>query len=467
MREFRLRLFIGLISAVLFLLGFVRTNALTPAREKGVLQTVPATPYIHYVSGIEPHRRALVVHGLDANKEFMQIFCSGLADAGFEVYAIDLPGHGDSTATFNGLDAAKAVEQSVSLLNPDIAVGHSMGAALLIDVAHEVSFGALVLISPAPTQVNGLQFDHTLATAERWDIPAVNTFIPQLEGAELRKFEWGMHSSALVNPGQIREIVSWLGGDAGRLRTGQRLLWLGIMFAAGIALAIVALPNRSPVSDDTCVFAQPEVLIRFVVAGFISIVVQRFFVVLRWVRLFAMDYMVSFLFVAGLALLASLVLRQQPISLRTKFGSGPAVFRKAIGAAAYVIIVLGLLTGSHLIHMTLNDGRWWRFIVIVAASFPLFLFDEVALRQACSGWQNAVVGITTRVLLAAWMAIGVLLFNRESAFLALLIGLILLFWIALWFVTALVHRNLRNATATALFAAIVQGWMFAAWFVTV
>jgi hypothetical protein len=462
-----LRLFIGIISAGLFLLGFERTAALQPAREKGILQTAPPTPYIHYISGIDPHRRVLVVHGLDSNKEFMQILCSALADGGFEVYSIDLPGHGDSTANFNGVLARKTLEQAVSLLNPDIAVGHSMGAALLIDLAHEVKFRTLVLISPVPTQVNGLQFENTLATTERWDIPVVNEFAPQLEGVELRKFGWGMHSSALVNPGQLREIVSWLGGDAARLRTVARLVWLGCMFAAGISLAIVLFPGRSQISNDAAAFSQTEMLISFVFAGGISIIVQRFVVVLRWVRLYATDYMVSFLFVAGLALLAILALQRRPIGFRVESAAGPVVFGKAIGAAAYVIVVFGLLTGSHLIHMTLTDGRWWRFIVIAAASFPLFLFDEIAVRHAGSGWRNAVVAIGTRALLTAWVATGVLMFNRESAFLALLMGLISSFWVALWFFTGLVGRNLQNAAATALFAALVQGWMFAAWFVTV
>jgi hypothetical protein len=65
------------------------------------------------------------------------------------------------------------------------------------------------------------------------------------------------------------------------------------------------------------------------------------------------------------------------------------------------------------------------------------------------------------------MATGVLLFSRESAFLVLLLGLLLLFWVALWLFTSLVRRNVQNSAATALFAALVQGWMFAAWFVTI
>jgi pimeloyl-ACP methyl ester carboxylesterase len=462
-----LRILAGIVSAGLFVFAFAQAAALEPARQKGILPTNPPTPYIHYISTTQPHRRVLVVHGLNSNKEFMQIFCSALADGGFEVYAIDLPGHGDSTSGFNGLVARAAVEAAVSYLNPDVAVGHSMGASLLIDLAHDVKFPALVLISPAPTLINGLEFRHTLVTTEPWDLPPVNTFAPELEGVELVKFERGMHSSALIYPSQVREIVSWLGGNTGRLRTSARLVWLGVMFTAAIALAILLLPSRLGASDSGG-FSQKEILVSFVVAGGISAVVQRFVVVFHWLRLYTMDYLVSFLFLAGLVLLISQVLLRQPIMWSWP-NPAPALvsFSKALGAAAYVIIVLGILVGSHLIHMTLSDGRWWRFPIIAAASFPLFLFDEIVVRHSGRGWQNAGTGIVTRTLLIAWMATGVLFFNRGSAFLVLLLGLILLFWVALWFFTGIVHRHVRNPAATALFAALVQGWMFAAWFVTI
>jgi pimeloyl-ACP methyl ester carboxylesterase len=443
-------------------LGFAQTVALQPPHDKGVLLTNPPTPYIHYISRTEPHRRALIVHGLDSNKEFMQILSSALADDGVEVYAIDLPGHGDSNAGFNGLLARTALEQAVSYIKPDIAVGHSMGASLLIDLAHDVKFQNLVLISPAPTEVNAPEFQHALVTTEGWDLPAVTTFAPQLEGVELRKFPWGMHSSALINPAQIREIVIWLGGNPDKVHTAARLLWLSLMFAAAIMFAFALLPYRAPAAVANRVFSPTEVLVSFVIAGGIAAIVQRFVSVFHWVRLYATDYLVGFLFIAGLALLIIISCRRFPNA-----GIGLAGFCKAVGMAAYVIIVLGLLAGSHLTHMTLSDGRWWRFVVIAAASFPLFLFDELAIRDVARPWRNAILGITTRALLIAWMATGVLLFSRESAFLVLLLGLLLLFWVALWLFTSLVRRNVQNPAATALFAALVQGWMFAAWFVTI
>jgi hypothetical protein len=191
--------------------------------------------------------------------------------------------------------------------------------------------------------------------------------------------------------------------------------------------------------------------------------------ILRWIRLFSADYLVSFLLVAGMVLTTFLIWHSNRNGLLSKARMGLQLIPCLIGvaAAAYVIVVIGLLTASHLIHMSLSVGRFWRFPIIAAASFPLFLFDEAATRQVPGVWKPMFVGILTRCLLAASVATGVLIVNRESSFMALLAIMILMFWIALWLVTHVVSRRIQDPMAAALFAALVQGWMFAAWFVTV
>jgi hypothetical protein len=62
---------------------------------------------------------------------------------------------------------------------------------------------------------------------------------------------------------------------------------------------------------------------------------------------------------------------------------------------------------------------------------------------------------------------GVLTLNRESAFLLLIVPLITVFWIALWFAAGIVHRHTQSGLAAAVFAALVQGWAFAALFVRI
>ena len=78
-----------------------------------------------------------------------------------------------------------------------------------------------------------------------------------------------------------------------------------------------------------------------------------------------------------------------------------------------------------------------------------------------------MVAILTRGILLALILTGVLTLNRESDFLVLIVPLIAIFWIGLWFAAGIVHRYTQSPIAAALFAATVQGWAFAAWFVTI
>jgi hypothetical protein len=236
---------------------------------------------------------------------------------------------------------------------------------------------------------------------------------------------------------------------------------LGLMFGGGILLGLVLLPRR-PKQRRNVLVPATGVILAYVAAFAIAIVVLHFVMVVRWVRLFTADYMVSFWFVAGIALVAFVALRRPALERSTR-----RIVLTGLATAAYVIVVLGLFSGSHLIHMTLSEGRWWRFPIIAAASFPLFWFDEVAVRPFGKVWRTVALGILTRLLLTAGIAMGILTLNRESGFFVLLTGMMLMFWITLWLATEIVSRHLQNPLAAALFAALVQGWMFAAWFVTI
>jgi len=76
----------------------------------------------------------------------------------------------------------------------------------------------------------------------------------------------------------------------------------------------------------------------------------------------------------------------------------------------------------------------------------------------------ASLGVVTRVMLAAILVTGGLTLNRDAAFLLLLMPAVTLFWLVLWFLGATVRRR-TDAFSTALFAALIQGWVFAALFV--
>jgi pimeloyl-ACP methyl ester carboxylesterase len=164
--------------ALVFVLGWTQSSALKPTAEIGILPIDPPTPYIHYPSRDGNPGRILVIHGLDASKEVMQPLSSALADAGFEVYSIDLPGHGDSPVPFQTALAEQAIRNAKALLGENIsAVGHSLGAALLLDLAAAERFSTLVLLAPPPISIDRIQASRVLIAAGEWDIGRIRNFV--------------------------------------------------------------------------------------------------------------------------------------------------------------------------------------------------------------------------------------------------------------------------------------------------
>ncbi len=452
-----MRIWIAAAAAAVFALAAVAYSRLQPSSNTGILQTNPPTPYIHTFAPNSSRGRVLVVHGLDSSKDTMQLISATLTDAGFEVYNIDLPGHGDSTAGFDAALARETLRDVVDELKPDIVVGHSLGGGLLLDLAGDQHFSTMVLLSPPPIPIPDIQADRVLLITGAYDIGRVREFAslmkdlgnPHIEWWNLR---WAAHSSAIFNPVYIRQIVEWLSGDTTRLHTTERLIAIAMMLISSVVLGASALPGF-PL--DTRLMPLPTTIIRYIAAAGAAILILRLFVPLAWLRLFATDYMISFVFLTGLILWI-----QVPIWPKTHFGN----ILKATAAAAF-IIGCGLIAGAPILHMSLSDGRWWRFPVIAAVSLPLFLFDEMTIRKIYPPWTSTGMAVITRAVLWAFLITGVLLLNRDAAFLVLIAHLVVFFWIALWFGAYVVHRHTQDPFAAALFAALVQGWAFAAWFV--
>ena len=457
-----MRLWLSLSLLIVVLLAVVAYSQLPGVRLPGTFAIDPPTPYFHYFPIGSEHGRILVVHGLDASKEMMNLLCYALAEAGFDVYSIDMPGHGDSTAGFNAVRARDAVSEALDILGPHtIVLGHSLGGALLLDLASERGFEKMVLLSPAPVPVDRIHADRVLVFTGRFDLPRIRAFVPQLESSgagyvELRTMPWAGHSGYLFQPGPIREIATWLGGDPGRTASRRLGLLVTIVLLA-LGLGVLWIPGT-----DIPATAQhlPTTVVSYIAGCVVALLVCSVAVVMNGLRLFSTDYLISFVFLVGITRLPSCYRR-----LSVKF---PQILVNLF-AAAYVLTVAGFV-GSELVHLTLGEisgGRWWRFIAIALAVLPLSFADEVLLRPIRPWWKAAGIAALTRILIAAFAITGVLTMNRSDAFLVLIIHFVVLFWIALWFAGELLRRRTQDPFATAVFVALVQAWVFAAIFVLI
>jgi len=214
--------------------------------------------------------------------------------------------------------------------------------------------------------------------------------------------------------------------------------------AAGVTLlGILPATNSQSASRDGVSISVISYLIAVCLAAAFLSVVPLFW----WLRLYATDYFVGILFVTGLLLL-----------LRFRVWAHTS-FRNVFISVLSVLFLLGLIyvVGTELADVTLSGTRWWRFPAITLLGFPLCLADEVMVRPA--------VALVGRVMVGAIVVTAGLTLHRDAAFLLLLMPAVLGFWIVLWFLTGAVRRR-TDAVAAALFAALIQGWVFSALFVT-
>ncbi len=447
-----------LLVAILVLLAGLNSR-ISGLRERGVFRTDPPSPYFHYSPRGSERQKVLVVHGLNANKEMMNLLCFALSDAGFDVYSIDLPGHGDSETPFNALIARKAVAAALDSLGPDTAViGHSLGATLLLDIANDRPLPSMVLLSPAPTPLDQIHSDHVLVMTGQFDLPRIPLFVPRIEDTagisdfQKKTISWSGHSAYVLRPEAIRTVVAWLGGDPTRIRTANRLVIVILELIILVAIPLLWLCGEPAGST---VVQGGLLLLCYIAASAVAFFVSAIVVVLRFLHLFATDYLISFAFLTGLALLPA-SLRKSPLKLSNTHVGGLS--------ALYVIAAGGFIVSEH-VHLTLSDGRWWRFLVMTLALVPLSFADEVLLRPIRPWWKAAGAAALTRILMAAFAITGAMTTNRDDAFIVLIVHLVVVFWIGLWLAGEWVWRRCGNPLAAAGFSAIVQAWVFAAVFV--
>jgi pimeloyl-ACP methyl ester carboxylesterase len=441
---------IAIVLLVALLITSVMYARLPGNRDTGTFDTNPPAPYTHYLPTGTSRGRVLAVHGLNSNRHVMNMISLGLSDAGFEVFAIDLPGHGESPAPFNAIAGQQVVEQVFDRLGPQtIVVGHSFGGGLLLDMANDRPVTQMVLFSPAPVPLQKVQAERVLVFEGQFDPPAFGVFGSQIPSAvtgsfELRNQPWTGHSGGLFRERSISYAAQWLGGDASAIRTTSRLVLLALRLFFSLALGVVLIGLLTPSG------LRPGAggLVYYILAGLLATMILAVVNVVAWIHIFATDYLIGILFLVGVLLLYRC--NWMPPQKR-----GLCI---ALLAAAYLIAVPGIFASSELFQTVLSGSRWWRFPAIFALGLPIFYVDEVLLRG------HAVTAIFSRILLGAIAVSGALIINREAAFILLLTHAAVAFWILLWFLTGLVRKR-TDAFSAACFASVIQAWFFAALFV--
>lgn len=451
----------------MFALSLALYRQSRPVTDHGAFSGTLEIPYIHTIpEGESPVGVALIVHGLDSNKEFMQLLAMAMTDAGFETWSIDLPGHGDSPERFDSPASLRAIQESLDALPENtIIVGHSLGAGLVAQLAMSHPLPAIVLLSPPPIPLSRIRVPRLLVISGGFDAPGIDASIPALlehagGGAEWRRFPWAAHSSILYNPIEQRSLVDWIGGRTSRLRATERLFWVVMMGASLVGLAVAAwlrlagAGGKAPQPDALLPTPASTDLIARVGALGAGVAILTWVNPLAWLHVFRTDYLIGLVLISGLILWRGRGFRLSLSGLTTALG--------AVGA----LLLAVWLAGSTLTHLVPSGEQWLRFPVLTAAFLPLCLYDERVLRSypPMKMW---IMFLLSRALIWAAIMTGVLIFSPESVFMVLIVHFIMVGWIPVWWLAGLVARASGEPASAALFAALFLGWVFAALFVTI
>jgi pimeloyl-ACP methyl ester carboxylesterase len=437
-----------------------------------------------------PLGSVVLFHGLSANKKVMAFTAEEFANQDLRVFVPDLPGHGKTPGPFS----PASVESCGEALVRDLAIrraiipertilaGHSMGGAIAARVASHLGVAGVIAISPAPMHpAPGLAPElllfptppalapHSLVLSAAWEPATARQIASDLvtQSADAsNKYQViprTTHVSILFAPATFEAIRSWTAqvlGISGDAPPPKNLPALGcILGLLGLSLLAppflremsASFPEKLP-DDSNAPFSLLRTALLLALFGSLALVVLRFVVPFRFVHIFQGDYLASYLFLIGVAMLA---VRRQAIPALQSFFS----VATASGTAAAVLLVLLFAAWFELTFYEawLTPARWLRFPVIFLALLPWHLAEETFLGNpsTSSRVRRVLHAFSFRTILWILLLGGTLYLHSAQFLFVLLAVYFLVFSILQRMAMDVIRARTRSVAAAAIFGAIL------------
>ncbi len=462
--------------------------------------------------GVAPVGSAIVLHGLSADRRMMMYLGSDFAGHGFRTYLFDLAGHGDNTDPFTFPRAEQCAAVAIDSLTRSgaidprktILLGHSMGGEIAVRMADHDPVAATIALSPAPMTLPQRMPSNLLVIAGGLDLWPVKSEARVLAAAaggdrtessdfsQQRAFQlvilpYATHTTGLVDRGVAHRAELWatqalfpsvsrntlaLNLDLATYETfsrGRRRLAGAILGLIGLALLFpfaltIASKVAGPASEDVS-SARPSRALAAAegtVGALAAILILSLGVPLRFLHLYAGDYLASLLLIDGLFLLA--------LNWKAVQESWSPRLRPIL-AAALLAFAIFLATGAwlnwQLADMWMNAPRWLRFAELLPIACIFCFAEEVVLGAVPQGKPRALRYFISLVLrLELWLACLLAYYRLANGEV-----LILILFFALAGFSALqrlatdaLRARTGSAIGAALFGAILAAWFVAAIF---
>src|ERR1700723_2962151 len=445
---------------------------------------------------VQPVGSAILIHGLSANRRLMMYLAEDFAGHGFQSYAMDLPGHGDSedrfsvaraegcaTAAVEALTAAHAIDPKTTIL-----VGHSMGGTIAIRMADRDPVAATVAISPGPTVPPKRMPTNLLVFSASADLQKLRDAAPgdfaQRRAFDLQLLPHSTHTSLLSDRRVAHNSEQWAMqtlfpeispetvalnldlatyetfGNGRRRLAGGALGLIGILLIFPLAVSLLAKIG-GPTSPEVPGLTPrvPMLLVEVAICAMIGVLLLLIGVPLRFLHLFTGSYLVSLLAIVGLLLLIlNFGFALEYASLRPLRLIGALL----LGFATFLSI--GVWLHWQITDAWLNVPRWLRFAEILPFLWLYFFAEEVVLGPVRSGGERAkrfAVFLALRLEIFLACVLAYYAFASGQVLIVLLFVYLALFSILQRLATDALRSRTGAATAAALFGAILGAWFIA------
>jgi len=233
----------------------VRVEKIMLTTNTPALRLFPATP--------GPHPIALLAHGNGASKEMMFRFGEALAAAGFDCYAVDQAGYGESPQFCSRTNVRHYfVEAERALGAVDVFIGYSMGCGTGSWGVREAGFFPKLFIGVGNTATLGEHGPPLLLLFGRFE----EFGIPAQANAQVVISPWSDHALEPFDPVLLNAAVEAACATAGKPVPAAPTAWrwrlaglvLGI---AGALVLMFRLPELHPRLSRTRRFMVPAILL--------------------------------------------------------------------------------------------------------------------------------------------------------------------------------------------------------------
>ncbi len=432
----------------------------------------------------------LLFHGISANKKIMSYLARGFAEQGLRVYVPDLPGHGRTPGPFSPARAEQCGEALLrellarGMISADhtILAGHSMGGAIAERIAARVSVAGLIAISPAPMRAaHGVTAEKLLFNAPPDLPPHSLVMVGSLEPEAMRgnasdlvatrndgttryeEIQSASHVSILFSSVAIGSAQEWaaqvlklptpIGLPTHRPLIGALAGFVGILLIAGPFLREAAGKNTTDGQAVAgAVNSLPRLLLELAAGSVLIVVLLRYWIPLKAIRLFQGDYLASVSLLLGTALI---VMHWRSVRAELRKSSRQIL---AVGFASILLLLLSSAWFDLTFYEAwLTAAKWARFPFLLAALLPYHVAEETLLGPMQPGRRGRRLALALSLRLITWgaMTAGIFLLHSGEILMGLLAAYMAVFNLIQRNGMDIVRNETGSATAAALFGAIL------------